>query len=361
MSTVSVLSIEEFTAQVTSKYTDVIGAKLGGKVLSFSDEWFAEAANLIVPTAPIRQAGKFTPAGAWFDGWETRRHNTEPADWVIFELGVASAKIAGVEVDTAFFNGNHAPAISVEGAFVKEGEDVASAKWEEVIAQTECGPSQRHFFKRELLTEKPYTHARLNMFPDGGIARFRLYGEPTPVFPEDKSVEVDLAHVSSGGVAVAFSDQHFGSADNLLIPGRGVDMGDGWETKRSREPGHTDWVIVRLGAPGTIDRVVVDTAHFMGNFPQSITVHGLKAADPSAPVSAESADWTEIVPQSKTTKHTIHEYTRAGEAGVKEAEGVAVLNSDVLSAAKDQVFTHAKLTIIPDGGVKRFRVFGKRV
>lgn len=361
MSAITVLSLEDFAAQVTSKYTDVIGAKLGGKVLSFSDEWFAEAANLIVAAPPIRQPGKFTPAGAWYDGWETRRHNPEPADWVIFQLGVASAKILGVEIDTAFFNGNHAPAISVEGAFVAEGEDVASAKWEEVIAKTECGPSQRHFFKREALTEKPYTHARLNMFPDGGIARFRLYGEPTPVFPADKSVEVDLAHVSSGGVAVAFSDQHFGSADNLLIPGRGHDMGDGWETKRSREAGHVDWVIVRLGAPGVVDRVVVDTAHFMGNFPQSITVHGLNAADVSGEVTSDSKEWTEIVPQSKTVRHTLHEYTRAGEAGVKEAEGEAVLNFDVLKATKDQVFTHAKLTIIPDGGVKRFRVFGRRV
>jgi len=116
------------------------------------------------------------------------------------------------------------------------------------------------------------------MFPDGGIARFRLFGVVVPVFP-DPSVTVDLAHVANGGLAVAVSDQHFGKASNVLLPGRGVDMGDGWETTRSRGKGHTDWVIVKLGAPGTIEKVVIDTAHFKGNFPKLVKLEATNSEE----------------------------------------------------------------------------------
>lgn len=250
-----ILSEDEFKNQVVLKYTDVVGEKLGGTVVACLNEWFAEAANLIKPKAPIRDATRFVHAGAWYDGWETRRHNTEEADWAIIKAGVALAQIAGCEVDTAFFNGNHAPHILVEGAnFALEEapQDWASASvnWEPIIEKTECGPSQKHFFVRESgLTSQNYTHFRLRMYPDGGIARFRLYGVVLPVPPKDKCEILDFALVKNGGVAVQVSDQHFGSADNLLLPGRGHDMSDGWETKRSRTPGHVDWVVIKLGGP----------------------------------------------------------------------------------------------------------------
>jgi allantoicase len=117
------------------------------------------------------------------------------------------------------------------------------------------------------------------MYPDGGIARFRLFGVVVPVFPEDPNAVIDLAHVANGGLAVAFSDQHFGRASNLLLPGRGMDMGDGWETKRSRGGGHTDWVIVKLGTSGVIEKVVIDTAHFKGNFPQYAKLEATKSEE----------------------------------------------------------------------------------
>lgn len=348
--------------------TDVIGHKLGGSIISFSDEWFAAAENLIAPNAPIRQIGKFTPAGAWYDGWETRRHNTEPADWVIIKLGVASAQLIATEIDTAFFNGNHAPAITVEATYLAPSEKLEvsereylekQANWDLVIDKTECGPSQRHFFvRKDGLTDKVYTHARIKMYPDGGIARFRLYGKPTAVKPTDPNEEVDLAHVANGGVAISFSDQHFGAVDNLLIPGRGKDMGDGWETKRSREQGHVDWVIVRLGLPGYLDRVVIDTAHFKGNFPQSITVEGLNSDDDN--ITVDDARWKFVVPQAKTGPHKVHEYIREGEISfLTHVEAENKESYGVLQATKEQVYTHVKLTIIPDGGVKRLRVYGR--
>lgn len=330
-----VLTESQFQSQIVSKYVDVIGEKLDGKIHSFSDEWFAQAENLIKPKAPIRDATRFTYAGAWYDGWETRRHNEQEADWVIFKFGVSSASLIGCEVDTAFFNGNHAPAISVEAVQVyndSELEKLGEKDWETVIPKTECGPSQKHFFARDKLTEKNYTHARLRMYPDGGIARFRLYGHVVPI-TKDSSEVVDFASVKNGGVAIKVSDQHFGTADNLLLPGRGHDMSDGWETKRSREPGHTDWVVIRLGAPALLQKIVIDTAHFRGNFPQKVNVKGTLVRDEN---DIDSAEWVTIISDSKTSADKEHEFS------VKSTE----------------TFSHIKVTIIPDGGVKRIRAFG---
>jgi allantoicase len=262
---------------------------------------------------------------------------------VVLRLGVASGKVKGVEVDTAFFNGNQAPEVAVQGCFVTDDRDEEVnkedfAEWETILPKQECGPSQRHGWLLPKLSSKAYTHVRLQMFPDGGIARFRLYGQVVPVLPQDLNAVFDLAATVNGGVAVACSDQHFGTKDNLLLPGRGVDMGDGWETKRSRGE-HVDWVVIQLGIPGVIERLVVDTAHFRGNFPQKVQIFAAPAAD-KAPAHNDAA-WVEILPPQKTGPDKEHEY--ASEL------------SDVR-----RPYGFVKLVIIPDGGVKRIRVYGRR-
>ncbi|KAG6360299.1 hypothetical protein INS49_011356 [Diaporthe citri] len=304
----------------------IVSAALGGKVLGFSDEWFAEAANLLTPTPPICQPGKMVYTGAWYDGWETRRHNTEPFDWVVIRLGVASGTVDGIEVDTAHFSGNHAPFISVEGCFSLDDAEVLSWKgsrgaWEPILGVRDAT-----------------THVRLNMYPDGGIARFRLFGHAVPVFPDDRDAILDLAAAQNGGVAVSCSDQHFGTKDNLNLPGRGKDMGDGWETKRSRGKDHVDWAVIRLGAPALIQRLVVDTAFFRGNFPQKVKVDAIEWKDAGEPPATAEA-WQVVVEPSKTGPDQEHEFA---------------------SKIQDKPFTHVKLTMIPDGGVKRIRVFSKR-
>ncbi|KAH6678918.1 hypothetical protein F5X68DRAFT_270158 [Plectosphaerella plurivora] len=319
------IASDDIDTTFRSSNIDLISGTLGGKILAFSDEWFAEAANLLTPTPPIRQPGKMVFTGAWYDGWETRRHNTEPFDWVIVRLGVASGTVEGIEVDTAFFNGNHAPSISVEGCFSQDDADVISwkggrGKWETILGNEECGPSQRFGWKLKVPTTKQYTHVRLNMYPDGGIARFRLFGHAVPVFPDDKEAIFDLAAAQNGGVAVSCSDQHFGTKDNLLLPGRGKDMGDGWETARSRSPGHVDWAIIRLGAPGYVQKLIVKV--------EAISWEG------SSEPTADAEGWKEIVAPSKCGPDQEHEF----ESGLKDA-----------------VVTHVKIVIIPDGGVKRLR------
>ncbi|KAI0556142.1 hypothetical protein F4679DRAFT_569721 [Xylaria curta] len=329
---------EDIDSTFRSSCIDLISGALGGKVLGFSDEWFAEASNLLTPTAPIRQPGKMVYTGAWYDGWETRRHNREPFDWVVIRLGVASGTVEGVEVDTAFFSGNHAPFISVEGCFNSSDEEVLSWKgqkgnWEPILGIQECGPSQRFGWKLDTPTAKQYTHVRLNMYPDGGIARFRLFGHAVPVFPDDKEAIFDLAAAQNGAVAISCSDQHFGTKDNLILPGRGKDMGDGWETARSRTKGHVDWAIIRLGAPALIQNFVIDTAFFRGNFPQSAKLDAIEWTDDGEP-GADAQGWTLVLEPSKCGPDQEHAF-------------------DCL--IKDKPFTHVKLTIIPDGGVKRLR------
>ncbi|KAL8403018.1 hypothetical protein RB594_008324 [Gaeumannomyces avenae] len=340
---------DQIDKEFRSTTIDLISAAMGGKVLAFSDEWFAEAANLLTPTPPVRQPGKMVYTGAWYDGWETRRHNQAAFDWVVIRLGVASGTVEGVEVDTAFFSGNHAPAISVEACFRPEsGADAEVASWagtrggwETVLGLQECGPSSRFGWRLESPTGKKYTHVRLNMYPDGGIARFRLFGRAAPVFPADPAAVLDLAAAQNGGVAVSCSDQHFGTKDNLLLPGRGKDMGDGWETARSRTEGHVDWAVVKLGAPAVVQQVVVDTAFFRGNFPQQVRVEAIRWAGPDADaqVAADAEGWVQIVAASKCGPDQEHTFE---------------------SLVKDGVFTHVKLVMIPDGGVKRLRVLGRR-
>ncbi|VEU19292.1 DEKNAAC100886 [Brettanomyces naardenensis] len=323
-----------FQEKIVSRYTDVISSKLGGEIVSVSNEWFAKAENLIKPGKPIREAARFTFAGAWYDGWETRRHNPEIADWVIFKMGVASARLIGCEVDTAYFNGNQAPYISVEAS---TSGDI-DANWEEIIPKVACGPSQRHFFIRnEGLTDTAYTHARLRMYPDGGIARFRLFGKVVPIATLDASAVINSASCLQGGVCVSASDQHFSPASNILLPGRGHDMSDGWETTRSREEGHVDWAIVKLGFRTRVSKITVDTAFFRGNYPESITVEGIDTKEESP--ASDDKGWKFIVERSKTTADAEHDYAIEG----------------------GEFYTHVKLTMIPDGGVKRLNVWGTAV
>ena len=282
------------------------------------------------------------------DGWETRRHNPATFDYVIIRLGVASGRVSGVEIDTAFFDGNQAPSISIEGCFMPaEGSDeevVAIATglggWEKILGNRECRPNQRHAWR--IPETDRFTHVRLRMFPDGGIARFRLYGIAVPVFPSDKSEEIELSAAVMGGVPIACSDQHFGGKANLLFPGRGKHMGDGWETKRSRGKGHTDWVIIKLGARGMIKKLVIDTKDFRGNFPQAALVEALDAAGDEM-IGHQDQRWSKLLPAQKLGPDAEHEY-----------------GHDVLINVGSNAYSHVKMTIIPDGGVKRFRVYGTR-
>ncbi|RAL01805.1 allantoicase [Aspergillus ibericus CBS 121593] len=340
--------------------TNLTSSALNSTILSCSNEYFAAASNLLTPTPPINRPGVFIHTGAWYDGWETRRHNPAPYDWVVIKLGVSSASIQGVEIDTGFFTGNYGEKASLQATYVEPGtvsDEVVAGEgydgWVTVLSPVECGPAQRRAWKveGEEKVKGPWTHVRLLMFPDGGFGRLRVYGNaippPKPVVGVEGGVEgeEELSSALVGAVALGASDQHYTPCSNLLLPGRGKDMGDGWETARSRTKGHVDWAIVKLGLEGEVSRVVVDTKDFRGNFPRAVRVHGLvKGSVGEGEVPGhDHPGWVEVVkgdqPCQADTEH------------VFEGE-------EVVAGAR--TFTHVKLTLVPDGGVKRFRIFGRR-
>ncbi|KAJ2456231.1 Allantoicase [Coemansia sp. RSA 2336] len=314
--------------------TNLASESLGSKIISFSDEFFAEASNLLKDSEAVFLPEEFTDRGKWMDGWETRRHNKN-YDWTIIQLGFAGS-VFGFDIDTSHFTGNHAPVVSLEAANASEEEVRAGkAQFVEILPKVNMNPGSHHYFVYEAPTAA-YTHLRVNNYPDGGIARLRVYGQVVPQRVVSSDGLVDLAFVGNGGRAVACSNQHFCSPSNLVLPGRGKTMGDGWETRRSRTPNHNDWAIIKLGLPGFVDKVEVDTKHFCGNFPPLVTVHGT-VSDEDVPPS--DAQWTEVLGGVPTTADSQHLFEATGP--------------------KDKAFTHVKFTMYPDGGIKRLRIYGR--
>ena len=92
---------------------------------------------------------------------------------------------------------------------------------------------------------------------------------------------------------------HFGAKDNLIMPGRSANMGDGWETRRRRGPGH-DWLILRLGGPGLVEKVEIDTNHFKGNYPDTASLEGCRTTETRLEaLASEAAGWQEVLPRTK--------------------------------------------------------------
>jgi allantoicase len=313
--------------------TDLAAERLGGKVLSCSDDFFAEKENLIKPGRGIFIADKYTDRGKWMDGWESRRKRTPGHDWCIIQLAT-SGKIYGLDIDTNHFLGNHPPFASIEACST---DNIDKTQWKEILPKSPLQPGSQNFYA--LSDQNIYTHLRLNIYPDGGVARLKVYGE---VFKDWNKVSekdvIDLAAATNGAKSVLCNDMFFSHMDNLIMPGRGVNMGDGWETKRNRTPNNRDWVIVRLAHKGVIEKVCIDTCHFKGNYPDSCLIEGCS-------ISMEEENkwndvkWATILPQSKL-----------------QADHEHFFEKEIVS--KD-VFTHVRLSIFPDGGISRMRLWGR--
>ena len=327
----------EFTELV-----DLASEKLGGAVLVANDEFFAPKENLLKPAAPIFIEGKYTDLGKWMDGWETRRRRTPGHDWCIIRLGL-SGIIRGVVVDTSFFRGNYPEHFSLEACTVDGLPDVETlqghtVRWTELLPQSPlAGDSQNKF---TVDNNERFTHLRLRIYPDGGVARLRVYGEVVPDWERLRQLggDIDLAAVENGGQVLSCSDMFFGHRHNLIMPGRAANMSDGWETKRRRGPGH-DWTIIKLGTPGTIRSLEVDTAYFKGNFPESCSLEAIDATNISDE-NLTSSSWRSVLARTKLQAHTRHFFDRDDVADIG-------------------VVTHVRFNIFPDGGVSRLRVYGR--
>ncbi|MGB0937894.1 MAG: allantoicase [Colwellia sp.] len=320
---------------------DLVSERVGGETLSCSDDFFAGMENLIKPGRGIFIDDKFTDRGKWMDGWESRRSygrdNGREFDWCILRLGIKGV-IRGFDIDTNYFRGNAPESVSVE-ACVSDVQPNEDTVWETVLEQASVEAHSQNIF--EIDNDKAYTHVRLNMFPDGGVARLRVFGEADVDWNQFIDGElIDLAYIKNGGKALLVSDMFFSEKSNLIMPGRGKDMGDGWETKRRRDPG-PDWSIVKLAAQGSIEKVIVDTCHFKGNFPDTFLLEGMVSDSDDFTDGKQEDKWQPIIERTKLYAHREHLFTNE----------IVVDNQ--------QTFTHIRLNIFPDGGISRLRTFGK--
>ena len=320
---------------------DLASARLGGVVLYANDEFFAPKENLLKPSAPIFIEGKYTDLGKWMDGWESRRRRTPGFDWCIVRLGL-SGIIRGVVVDTSHFKGNYPEQCSIEahafdGIPTTENLISDSVEWTELLSKSNLSGDSLNPF--EITNDLRWTHLRFKIFPDGGVARLRVFGEVVPDWErlKKRGGQIDLAAVENGGVVLSCSDMFFGHRHNLIMPGRPLDMSDGWETKRRRGPGH-DWTIIKLGKAGHIERVEVDTSWFKGNFPESCSLESCNAAEmPLERIQDPEFAWKPVLARTKLQAHTRHSFDEVMDTGA---------------------VTHVRFNIFPDGGVSRLRVFG---
>lgn len=324
---------------------DLASARFGGQVCGTNDDFFAPCENLIAPTEPVWIGDKYTERGKWMDGWESRRRRKPGFDWCVVQLG-SLGHIHGVDVDTAYFTGNFPESASVEACRM-QGISVGDALkpdvvWTPIVAKAMLRGDTHNMLVCE--QRGPWSHVRLKIFPDGGVARLRVFGEVAPEALRhalEGTPRIDMAAAIHGARAVACSDMYFGNKDNLIMPGRAVNMGDGWETRRRRGPGH-DWIVVKLAARTRIGKLEISTHHFKGNFPDTCSVetcdlpNDVGAAE-FLPAQTPQA-WTPLLGAQKLAADTEHAY-------------------DTLDA-RGTTATHVRLNIFPDGGISRLRVFG---
>jgi allantoicase len=312
---------------------DLASRRLGGGVVAANDELFAAADNLVTTEPPVFSPHTFGTKGQVYDGWETRRSRTPGHDWAVVRLGTPGV-VRGVVVDTAFFTGNYPPYASVEGCRLSGYPDVvalSAADWAPLVPRSPLAGDTANAFAA--LPAGLVTHVRLNIFPDGGVARLRVHGEVVPDPTRFPDGWLDLAALENGGQVVACSDMFYGSPHQLVEPGLARTMGEGWETRRRRDDGN-DWVLVRLAAPGVVRLAELDTTHFKGNAPGAASLRGLdsRGSDVDDP-----AAWFELLPRTDLRPDTRHRFV------VEDAPPA----------------THVRLDAYPDGGMARLRLHGR--
>ncbi len=311
---------------------DLASRTLGGSVVAANDELFAQRENLIKPEPPVFAAAEFGHKGKVYDGWETRRRREPGHDWAVVRLG-APGVVRGVVVDTSWFTGNYPPFISVEGARV-EGypapADLEHAGWHCLVERSPARGDSVNTY--DVGNDRVWTHVRLSIYPDGGVARLRVHGT---VVPDARFLTgtIDLAALENGGDLVACSDAFYSSARNVIMPGRARIMADGWENARRRDGGN-DFATFRLAGEGTVEHVEIDTSYFVGNAPGWVRLSGCATGDD---VPGAETDWRELVGRTRSQPDTRHRFL------VDDPEPV----------------THIRLDVYPDGGLARLRVWGR--
>ena len=322
---------------------DLASRALAGCVMAANDELFAQRENLIKPEPSVFSPHEFGHKGKVYDGWETRRRRDHGHDWAIVRLGVPGV-VHGVVVDTAWFTGNYPPFVSVEAVRV-EGyptpDELQATEWTTLVERSSALGDTANAYAVD--DRRVWTHLRLSIYPDGGVARFRVHGVPRPD-PRFLTGTIDLAALENGGRLVGCSDAFYSSPANLILPGRAQLMGHGWENARRRGEGN-DFAIFALAAEAVIEHVELDTSYFVGNAPGEMRLQACQAPLSASLDELAGCDWWDVVARSATLPDTRHRFL--------------VTAPDVASAPADRPATHVRLDVYPDGGLARLRVHGR--
>jgi allantoicase len=299
---------------------------LGGSVRYVSDEFFAPCEALLFPEKPVHDTTTFGPHGKIYDGWETRRRRTPGHDWAIVALGVPGV-LQEIVVDTAFFRGNYPPEVSVEATWVDGAPDRAAleaAEWITVVPNSAARGDTANTYR--VYNSQAFTHVRLNIYPDGGVARLRVLGTAVPD-PRVLGDRIDLAAIHHGGDIAECSDMFFSDARHVLYPGIAASMADGWETARRRTAGN-DYIVVTLAGPAELEYVTIDTGYFLGNAPGRVRLSAQRT---------DTSQWREIVPESQISPDARNRFR----------------------ITADREVTAVRVDVYPDGGFSRLRLMGK--
>lgn len=330
----------EYDDRYAVQFIDLLSERVGGRATSCSDEWFADSSNLVKSGRGVFQPQTFGDRGQLMDGWESRRSfgrdDGRDYDWCILRLGIPG-RLYGLDIDTNHFRGNAPAYVSVEATYV-EGDllHADDHEWVEILPKIAIEANSQNLF--DVANTGNWSHLRLNIFPDGGVARFRAFGIPYVTSKNFVPGEmVDLVSIMNGARSISCSDMFFSSPLNLLVPGRGINMGDGWETKRRRDD-NNDWCIIRLGMKGTIRRVLLDTAHFKGNYPDSFSLQACYSDEEV--IDGNKVEWDTVIDQTQLNPDKEHHFI------------------EEILVDKNNRYSHVRLNIFPDGGVSRLRVFG---
>ncbi|MGH6927551.1 MAG: allantoicase [Dongiaceae bacterium] len=320
---------------LATRYVNLADPRLGAAAIHATDEFFAPKERMLDPAPAQFIPGKYDDHGKWMDGWESRRKRIEGHDYCVVRLALPGI-VKGVDIDTGHFTGNYPPAASID-ASLTQGEPTDKTAWTEILPSTGLRGNAHHLLA--VASDRVWSHVRLNIYPDGGVARLRVYGQVHRDWSKvDKSKPIDLAAALNGGRAVACSDRHYGTPFAMLMPGRGETMGDGWETARRRQPGN-EWAVLQLGHPGRITRVEVDTHLYKGNYPDRCSIQaGYLTGGTDQSAVTQSMFWRSLLPEQKLQPDHIHVFERE----------VADLGP----------VTHVRFNSIPDGGVMRLHLIG---
>jgi allantoicase len=316
---------------------DLAQPRLGTKIVFKTDDFFAPANRIISSTDPVFKEGVFDKHGKWMDGWESRRKRSKGHDYIILKLGKPGT-IKKVDVDTSHFNGNQPEMVSIEGAN-SNSKKIKQLKWQILLSKKKTKANSHHYFTVNI--KKVFTHIKFNIFPDGGVARLKLYGSIAKS-NKLKNKKTNLSSLLNGASVIACNNEHFGKAENILAPGKAKNMGDGWETRRRRSKGY-DWLILNTLSGKEINKIEISTHHFKGNFPSHCSLQAiyLPISKNFKQIVKSSTKWKYLLKNAKLSANKVHFFKN--------------------NLMKKDKINFIKINIFPDGGISRFRIYGKNL